>query len=351
MNSLKKVLSAVFALIIALTIFQATAVSATVQSTTEDIKVLIDGVPVDMRGTPPVIQQGRTLVGARDVFEALGFTVTWNGDRQEARFVRWDFTLYMWIGSSSFEIINHVTGVDSAGTLDVPAQIIGGSTMIPLRFPLEAVGYELSWSGSTQTVHITTANRKPIPTPTPAPLGRGARTTNSNAIRPRSELTDLEFAIAVWEYINLWREELGLRPYLWDDRLAEASQLHSDSMEQHNYFSHSSQFNGSPGQRARATGWTGGVGESGEVIRGGVDEFITMGNTTPAAAVRAYYNSPSHRPLITVRDFDGSEGVIGVGHAGSRVTVKAGELRHANIHTLVDSMGLNEVILTELGLN
>ena len=328
-------------LLVALMLLTAFPLVTQAQST-QPIRIFVDGQQVTIRGTQPVIQAGRTLVGARDVFEHLGFTVTWNGDRREARMARADFTLYLWIGSPNFEVINHVTGVDSAGTLDVPAQIIDGSTMIPLRFPLEAVGYTMSWDGANRIANIYT-NRDadtPIPTPTPAPQTRGERTTNSNAIRPRSELTDLEFAVAVWEYVNLWREELGLRPYLWDDRLAEASQRHSDSMAQHGYFSHSSTHTGSPSQRARAAGWP-----------SGVDEGITTTRTTAAAAVRAFYNSPSHRAFITVRDFDGSEGAFGVGVSNAGVTVKAGDIRHANIGTLVDSRGLNADILAELGLN
>jgi len=40
--------------------------------------------------------------------------------------------------------------------LDVPATIINGSTMLPLRAVIEAIGYQLSWDGPTQTVIIVT---------------------------------------------------------------------------------------------------------------------------------------------------------------------------------------------------
>ena len=54
------------------------------------------------------------------------------------------------IDSASF------TANGASHTLDVPAQIIGGSTMLPIRAVLESVGYNLSWDESTRTVTIST---------------------------------------------------------------------------------------------------------------------------------------------------------------------------------------------------
>ena len=42
----------------------------------------------------------------------------------------------------------------SAHTLDIPAQIIGGRTMLPLMAVLESVGYQLDWDGLTNTVSV-----------------------------------------------------------------------------------------------------------------------------------------------------------------------------------------------------
>jgi uncharacterized protein YkwD len=57
------------------------------------------------------------------------------------------------IGQASFTL---VAGIASSHQLDVPAQIIDGSTMLPLRAVIEAIGYQLSWDGPTQTVIIVT---------------------------------------------------------------------------------------------------------------------------------------------------------------------------------------------------
>lgn len=55
-------------------------------------------------------------------------------------------------------------------TPDVPAQIIDGRTMVPIRFVAEALGAEVSWDAATNSVIITTAGQPaPAPTqPTPA---------------------------------------------------------------------------------------------------------------------------------------------------------------------------------------
>jgi len=42
--------------------------------------------------------------------------------------------------------------------LDVSTQVINGSTMLPIRAVVEAVGYEFSWDSTIQTVVIITDN-------------------------------------------------------------------------------------------------------------------------------------------------------------------------------------------------
>ena len=87
----------------------------------------------------------------RGVFEQLGFIVSWNGDLRQATLTNDNFSVILTIGSDIFTTngINH--------TLDVPAQIVSGSTMLPIRAVLESVGYYLDWDSATRTVLITTA--------------------------------------------------------------------------------------------------------------------------------------------------------------------------------------------------
>ena len=115
-----------------------------------DVRVTIDGEAVVFAEQPPVIVDGRVLVPVRGVFEELGFTVSWNRDTRQAILERADYTIVLTIGSEAFTTNNTIA------YLDVPAQIIGGSTMLPIRAVLESVGYQISWDNSARTAVIVT---------------------------------------------------------------------------------------------------------------------------------------------------------------------------------------------------
>ena len=141
----KKVVTALIVLALALMPMTAFAVSAS-----SDITVTVDGEVVTFEGQQPVIVSGRTLVPVRGVFEHLGFTPTWSGSTQTATLTRDDYTIVITIGSATF------TTNGAEYELDVPAQMISGRTMLPIRAVLESVGYELDWVSATRTVVITT---------------------------------------------------------------------------------------------------------------------------------------------------------------------------------------------------
>jgi len=139
----KKVTTALMVLIIALMPLAAFA-------SNDVITVTIDGVAVEFTDQQPVIIDGRTLVPAGGVFQALGFNPSWNSAAQTATLTRDDFTIVITIGNAVFT----TNGIQH--TLDVPAQIINGRTMLPIRAVLESVGYQLNWNSATRTVVITT---------------------------------------------------------------------------------------------------------------------------------------------------------------------------------------------------
>jgi hypothetical protein len=145
-----------------------TVTSATVF--TNEINVTIDGQAVDFPGGQgAALVDGRTLVPVRGVFEMLGFEVDWDNDTRTAILTNAEHEVRITIDSNVFTTngIRH--------TLDVPAQLIGGRTMVPIRLPLESVGVSVDWNNETRTVLIsnesasrpTTSN--PVPTPTPQP--------------------------------------------------------------------------------------------------------------------------------------------------------------------------------------
>ena len=118
----------------------------------EEISVVIDGKTLEFSEQKPEIINDRTLVPMRDIFEALGARVDWDASAQKVTAVKGDTTVVLTIGSATAmkgeEII----------TLDTPAVISNGRTMVPLRFVGEALGAKVQWIGGTRSVNIITEN-------------------------------------------------------------------------------------------------------------------------------------------------------------------------------------------------
>ncbi|MFD0679386.1 MULTISPECIES: stalk domain-containing protein [unclassified Paenibacillus] len=132
------------------------------------IHVFFKGTELQFDEIQPVIKDGQSLVPFRKLFETLGFTVKWveEGNVRKALGTKEGLTIELTINSTK-AIVN---GKDV--TLDVPAQIIDGNTMVPLRFVSESSGYKVSFtsSGNVWTIRIEDAVvTNPVPTPTPTP--------------------------------------------------------------------------------------------------------------------------------------------------------------------------------------
>jgi hypothetical protein len=114
----------------------------------QSVDVTINGVRVNFADQGPIIEQGRTLVPVGGVFDALGFEVEWNEQAQVATLSRADYIVLITIGSDVFTVNG------ASHTLEVPARIIGGRTMLPIRAVLESVGYVVGWDGASRTVLV-----------------------------------------------------------------------------------------------------------------------------------------------------------------------------------------------------
>lgn len=99
---------------------------------------------------PPVLTDGRTLVPMRSLFEALGASVSWDGATATASARKDGASVQVTAGSTAA----YQNG--TACTLDVPAQLIQGRTMVPARFVSEALGARVLWDGAAQTVYVLT---------------------------------------------------------------------------------------------------------------------------------------------------------------------------------------------------
>ena len=90
-----------------------------------NIRLDVHGEELTFEGQNPVIVDNRTLVPVRGVFEALGFDVGWDGEAQRVTLARGPNTITIYIGQDNFWL----NGANFE--LDVSAQIINGSTMLP----------------------------------------------------------------------------------------------------------------------------------------------------------------------------------------------------------------------------
>jgi hypothetical protein len=118
------------------------------QAPSDNITVLVNGTAV-IFDQPPIIENGRTLVPLRAIFEALGAKVDWNQSTQTVTAIRGDTTVTLTIGS------NTLNRNGEQVTLDVPAQLVGGRTLVPARAVAESFGAKVEWDAGTRTVTIT----------------------------------------------------------------------------------------------------------------------------------------------------------------------------------------------------
>jgi len=161
---MKKIYSLLFSALLAVT--PCTTMGATT------INIQVDGKTLSF-DQPPIIENGRTLVPLRGIFEALGAEVTWNDLTKTAFATKGNTLIFLDIGST----VMHKNGTDIP--LDVPAKIYNNRTLVPARAISEALGATVEWNDITKTVSISSnANNPSLPD------------TNKNIILLEEKATD-----------------------------------------------------------------------------------------------------------------------------------------------------------------
>ena len=112
--------------------------------------VYLDGKQISF-DVPPKIDNGRVLVPLRGIFEALGAQVQWDGTKTITA-SKDSTTIKLIIGGQAFKNGQPVP-------LDVPAKVINGRTLVPLRFVSEALGASVNWDSGTQKITITSGQQ------------------------------------------------------------------------------------------------------------------------------------------------------------------------------------------------
>lgn len=119
------------------------------------VKVMINNQLV-IFDVEPQITDDRTMVPMRKIFEAVGAVVTWDEATRTVTARRKvsdnygidETTVSLTIGSDKI-IVN-----GQERTMDVAPQIVGGRTLVPVRFIAEALGAKVEWNADKQLVEI-----------------------------------------------------------------------------------------------------------------------------------------------------------------------------------------------------
>lgn len=114
----------------------------------QNIAVTIDNEQLQT-DQPPIIQNGRTLVPLRSIFEALGAEVSWYQSTGSIYCYRND-------ASISLTVNDHYAYINGSQVyVDQPPIIVNSRTLVPVRVVSEALGATVVWDNDNRAVIIT----------------------------------------------------------------------------------------------------------------------------------------------------------------------------------------------------
>ncbi len=121
-----------------------------------DINVSLNGSIIEFADQKPIIQDGRTLVPLRGVFDAMGYEIKWLEDSKTAALIKDGVSIIIKIGS------NEIKANGNSVSVDVPAQIINSRTMIPLRAVAEISNATVEWNKDERLASVTYDKNAPL---------------------------------------------------------------------------------------------------------------------------------------------------------------------------------------------
>ncbi|WP_051331094.1 copper amine oxidase N-terminal domain-containing protein [Aneurinibacillus terranovensis] len=122
-------------------------VNQTVEITNE-ITVKLNGKVLTFDQNP-VVENGRTLVPLREIFQSLGVKIDWDGKTGTVKAEKGNRNVMVKIGSTTARVNGKIV------KLDQKAEIINKRTMIPLRFISESFGANVKWDQFNRVIDIT----------------------------------------------------------------------------------------------------------------------------------------------------------------------------------------------------
>jgi hypothetical protein len=113
----------------------------------EPVRVTMNGEPLSFPGAQPEVIAGHTYVPLRGVFEKMGADVQWDAGKQSVIAQKGDKTIHLPRNGQA-------TLNGQPVTMEAPAFVADGRTMVPLRFLSETMGAQVSWDASDHRVNI-----------------------------------------------------------------------------------------------------------------------------------------------------------------------------------------------------
>lgn len=131
----------------------------------DKITVTVNGTEVVFEDQAPFVENDRTLVPMRAIFEALGAVVEWDGETQTV--ISYDpaseVSIVLQIGSNKL-FVN-----DKPVELDVAAKVVNERTMVPVRAIAEGMNCKVDWDQENLTVIVAKEAKAEPEAPTAEP--------------------------------------------------------------------------------------------------------------------------------------------------------------------------------------
>ena len=131
-------------------ILAATTINISAISASKGVSVKLDGELVVFDNAYPVVKDNRTLIPLRGLFEKMGYEIGWDANLKAAILTKGNSKISI-RSEKKYIMVNNIQK-----TIDVPAQIINGWMMIPLRAVADATGAQVNWDASSKVADILT---------------------------------------------------------------------------------------------------------------------------------------------------------------------------------------------------
>ncbi len=113
------------------------------------VSVILNGAQLQFDDQNAEIINDRAMVPVRKLMEALGASVDWDADTGKITITKDDATIVLTIGDETAYIMG------TAVTMDTPAMVRNGRTLVPVRFISENLQFHVDWDNVSQTATIS----------------------------------------------------------------------------------------------------------------------------------------------------------------------------------------------------